>query len=101
MVRTPKLPWWLISEAGAVVRNKAFKWLSGLCGACAVLCVKGCALSFDDYPEADLCAASSDAGFKPSTAPDPALRGCDAGPPAPIKADSGESAGASSMDGGP
>jgi hypothetical protein len=56
-------------------------------------------LSFDDYPEADLCAASSDAGIHPSTAPDPALRGCDAGPPP--KADSGqeELAGAAGMDG--
>jgi len=62
-----------------VARGKALKWLSGVAGACALLCVKGCALSFEDYPEADLCAASSDAGIQPSTAPDPALRGCDAG----------------------
>jgi len=81
-----------------VVRSKAIKWLSGLCGLCAVLCVKGCVLSFDDYPEGDLCAASSDAGIHPSTAPDPALRGCDAGTGA--KQDSGrELAGASGVEG--
>ncbi len=84
-----------------MVRGKALKWLSGLCGACALLCVKGCLLSFDDYPEADLCAASRDAGIHPGTAPDPALRGCDAGPPAPVAEDSGqEFAGASGTEGG-
>jgi hypothetical protein len=84
-----------------VVRGKAVRWLSGVCWACGLLCLKGCVLSFDDYPEADLCAASNDAGFHASTAPDPALRGCDAGPPAPAKEDSGqELAGASGMDGG-
>jgi hypothetical protein len=36
-------------------------------------------LSFDDYPQADLCTASLDAGIRAQTAPDPALRGCDAG----------------------
>jgi len=66
----------------AVVRGKALKWLRGVCLSGCLLGVKGCVLSFHDYPEGDLCAASSDAGFQPGTAPDPALRGCDAGPPA-------------------
>ncbi|HEX2672305.1 MAG TPA: hypothetical protein VHM25_15600 [Polyangiaceae bacterium] len=64
-----------------------------------VLSLKGCALSFDDYPIGDLCAASEDAGFHPSTAPDPALRGCDAGMAAKDDASSG-AAGAADMDGG-
>lgn len=64
---------------------------AGLIGS--ALSVKGCALSFDDYPIGDLCAASEDAGFQASTAPDPALRGCDASAPA------NESAGAAGMDG--
>lgn len=63
------------------VRNRAFRAFSGLCLSGCLFAVKACALSFDDYPEGDLCAASADAGFHPSTAPDPALRGCDAGPP--------------------
>lgn len=84
-----------------MVRGKVVRWLSGVCWVCGLLCSKGCVLSFDDYPAADLCAASSDAGFQPSTAPDPALRGCDAGTPVPVKEDSGqELAGASGMDGG-
>jgi hypothetical protein len=87
-----------------MLRGKALKWLSGACCACALLCVKGCVLTFDDYPEGDLCAASNDAGIHPSTAPDPALRGCDAGAPAPEpdagEEDSGkELAGASGMGG--
>ena len=51
-------------------------------GALFVLCAlgaHGCLLSFDDYAEGDPCAASLDAGIPPSTAPDPVLRGCDAG----------------------
>jgi len=69
--------------------------LSVACLIGALLGVKACALSFNDYPAGDLCAASHDAGFQPSTAPDPALRGCDAGSPA--NAD----AGASGTDGAP
>ena len=83
-----------------MLRDKYLKWLSGVCLACGLLCSKGCVLSFDDYPEGDLCAASKDAGITPSTAPDPALRGCDAGPP--VTEDSGqELAGASGTDGAP
>lgn len=85
-----------------MARGKALKWLSGVTLACALLCLKGCALSFEDYPEADLCAASSDAGIHPSTAPDPALRGCDAGPVAKKDSQqdpSQELAGAAGMDG--
>lgn len=72
-----------------------------LAGACLVAClvgVKGCALSFEDYPEGDLCAASADAGFHPNTAPDPALRGCEAGPPPNEDANQGV-AGAAGTDG--
>lgn len=83
-----------------MVRSKALKWLSGVAGACVVLCLKGCALSFEDYPEGDLCAASNDAGFQPSTAPDPALRGCDAGPPTNPDSNQ-EFAGAAGMAGAP
>ena len=71
-----------------MLRNDARNWLKLACGACALLCLKGCVLSFDDYPAADLCAASRDAGIQPGTAPDPALRGCEAG--APLEADSGQ-----------
>jgi len=83
----------------AVLRGKALQWLSGLCLGVGLLCLKGCVLSFPDEPEGDLCAASEDAGFQPSTAPDPALRGCDAGPP---KDDANqELAGAAGVDGAP
>ncbi|MEI9935854.1 MAG: hypothetical protein WDO69_01390 [Pseudomonadota bacterium] len=83
-----------------MVRGKALKWLCGLGVTGAFLCLKGCMLSFDDYPAADLCAASNDAGIDPSTAPDPALRGCEAGPPAPVNEDSGQGTmGASGMAG--
>ncbi|HET7539267.1 MAG TPA: hypothetical protein VFK05_05325 [Polyangiaceae bacterium] len=84
----------------ARVRSQVEKALSGACVLGALFVVKACALTFNDYPAADLCAASSDAGFVPSTAPDPALRGCDAGMPA--KTDSNpESAGAAGTDGAP
>ena len=46
----------------------------------AVLGTKACLLSFDRYPAADLCQAARDAGVDPKEAPDPVLRGCDAGP---------------------
>ena len=82
-----------------MARAKTLKWFSG---ACAVLCLKGCALSFEDYPEADLCAAAKDAGIDPVTAPDPALRGCDAGPATAVNTDlNPPTAGASGMDGTP
>ena len=82
----------------ALVRGKARKWLRGVCLSGCLLSVKGCVLSFPDYPEGDLCGASDDAGFHPSTAPDPALRGCDAGPPG--NSDQ-ELAGAAGMEGAP
>lgn len=83
-----------------MVRGKTGKWLSGVCCVCALGCMKGCVLSFHDYPEADLCAASRDAGIQPSTAPDPALRGCEAGAPAPLDPNA-EQAGAAGMGGEP
>ncbi|HEY3254904.1 MAG TPA: hypothetical protein VGJ91_13180 [Polyangiaceae bacterium] len=61
-----------------MLRAKALKYLLSVC---ALLCLKGCVLPFDDYPEGDLCAASKDAGIDANTAPDPALRGCVAGAP--------------------
>jgi len=76
-------------------RRRPSKAFSALCLSGCLFAVKACALSFADYPEGDLCAASADAGFHPSTAPDPALRGCDAGPPP----GSQELAGAAGMDG--
>jgi hypothetical protein len=45
-----------------------------------VLGTKACLLSFDRYPEADPCLAARDAGVDPKNAPDPVLRGCEAGP---------------------
>jgi len=83
----------------ALLPHQAAKALTAACLVGSVLSVKGCALSFDDYPLGDLCAASEDAGFHPSTAPDPALRGCDAGMPPKDDANQG-SAGAAGMDGG-
>ena len=97
MARVPKLLWWLISEMRTLFRSRAFKGLAFVCLIGGLLSVKGCALSFDDYPLGDLCAASADAGFEASTAPDPALRGC-AGMAA--KQDSNqEPAGAGGVDG--
>ena len=59
-------------------RNACRCWVSS--GALlGVLSFNACLLSFDDYAEGDPCAASLDAGIHPSTAPDPVLRGCDAG----------------------
>ncbi len=40
----------------------------------AALGVGACVLPFDDYPEGDVCEAGPD-----PKAPDPVLRGCDAG----------------------
>ncbi|HYQ02693.1 MAG TPA: hypothetical protein VER96_28670 [Polyangiaceae bacterium] len=59
-----------------LLRSKPVKGLAGVCLIGGLSCLKGCALSFEDYPLGDLCAASDDAGFEASTAPDPALRGC-------------------------
>lgn len=82
-----------------LMHRKALETLTGVCLVGGLLSLKGCALSFDDYPVGDLCAASEDAGFHPSTAPDPALRGCEAGMPAQDDASEG-AAGAAGMDGG-
>ena len=88
------------SEMRRRVRGNAPKLLSSLGLAFGLLCLKGCALSFNDYPEGDLCAASTDAGFHPSTAPDPALRGCDAGASVDAHEDSSQAAaGAAGTDG--
>jgi hypothetical protein len=89
--------WWLIFEMRALSRSKSLKVLAGVGLVGSLLSLKGCALSFDDYPIGDLCAASEDAGFHPSTAPDPALRGC-AGMPSKDDANH-EGAGAAGMDG--
>jgi hypothetical protein len=72
--------WWLIFEMRALSRSKSLKVLAGV-GLVGSL----------------LCAASEDAGFHPSTAPDPALRGC-AGMPSKDDANH-EGAGAAGMDG--
>jgi hypothetical protein len=82
----------------ALLHRKAVEVLAFACLLGGLLSVKGCALSFDDYPVGDLCAASEDAGFHPSTAPDPALRGCDAGIPPKDDVNQGV-AGAAGMDG--
>jgi hypothetical protein len=84
----------------ARVRSRAPRALSSACLLAALLGVKACALPFNDYPAGDLCAASKDAGIEPRTAPDPALRGCDAGTPAKTESNQ-ELAGAAGTDGGP
>ena len=69
-------------------------------GVGLVLCAtsaSNCVLPFDDYPEGDVCAAGLDAGLRLRTAPDPVLRGCDAGPQADDDDDA--SAGAAGTDG--
>ena len=69
-------------------------------GAWLVLCATNatnCVLPFDDYAEGDVCAAGLDAGLRLNTAPDPVLRGCDAGPP--TDDDNDASAGAAGTDG--
>ena len=48
--------------------------------ALGVLGASGCLISFDHYAEGDVCGAGRDAGIRLRTAPDPVLRGCDAGP---------------------
>lgn len=84
---------------GTLLRSKPAQGLAAVCLIGGLLSLKGCALSFEDYPLGDLCAASEDAGFQASTAPDPALRGC-AGTAA--KKDSNEDpAGAGGVDGAP
>ena len=82
----------------ALLRSKLLKALVGAASIGSLLSVKGCALSFDDYPIGDLCAASEDAGSQPSTAPDPALRGCDGSMPGNQDPNQ-ELAGAAGMDG--
>src|SRR3954470_5086424 len=68
-----------ISEATVVARYRVLRW--SLVGGLA-LCILGapsCLLSFDDYSEGDVCDAGRDAGIRFRSAPDPVLRGCDAG----------------------
>ena len=79
------------------VQRDGFKWLVG---AGLALCATGCMLSFEAYPEADLCAAGLDAGLAGKAAPDPVLRGCDAGTQAADEDASLGQAGATAMDGG-
>ncbi|MET0791010.1 MAG: hypothetical protein ABW061_05770, partial [Polyangiaceae bacterium] len=69
-----------ISEARLVVRQGAFKWVLAGSVALCLLGAQSCLIPFDDYPEGDVCDAGRDAGVRLSTAPDPVLRGCDAGP---------------------
>jgi hypothetical protein len=67
----------------------------------------GCLISFDHYAEGDVCDAGRDAGIRASDAPDPVLRGCDAGPgrePKPgleVDAAMEASAGAAGAEAGP
>ncbi len=44
-----------------------------------LLAASSCLISFDHYAEGDVCDAGRDAGLRLSSAPDPVLRGCDAG----------------------
>ncbi len=77
------------------VRRGLLKW-SLLAGLACVLGASSCALSFHHYAEGDVCEAARDAGVELATAPDPVLRGCDAGPP---PSDDGEAnAGAAGTD---
>jgi hypothetical protein len=62
-----------------LTRYRILRW--SLVGGSA-LCILGapsCLLSFDDYSEGDVCDAGRDAGIRFRGAPDPVLRGCDAG----------------------
>jgi len=79
MARARRLLSWRISEVGVAVRRKYSKLSIGVIGGLSVLGTQACVLSFDDYPEGDVCGRALDAGILASTAPDPVLRGCDAG----------------------
>lgn len=60
------------------VRPGAFRCLLAA-SAVLLLGASSCLLSFDHYAEGDPCGAGRDAGIRLSRAPDPVLRGCDAG----------------------
>ena len=81
MAHGPKLRWWPIFESNVASCRKSFRWLASAGAVLCALCFSACMLSFDDYAEGDPCAASLDAGIRTGTAPDPVLRGCDAGVP--------------------
>ncbi len=63
-----------------VARLSALKCFLVAGVALGVLGASGCLIPFDHYAEGDVCGAGRDAGIRSSTAPDPVLRGCDAGP---------------------
>ncbi|MEO6600748.1 MAG: hypothetical protein ABIQ16_12795 [Polyangiaceae bacterium] len=60
-------------------RYGMLKWFLVSGFALCVLGASGCLISFDHYGEGDVCDAGRDAGIRLATAPDPVLRGCDAG----------------------
>jgi hypothetical protein len=72
-----------------VARYCVLRWslVSGV--ALCVLGTSGCLISFDHYAEGDVCGAGRDAGIHLRTAPDPVLRGCDAGPEPDSESSSG------------
>jgi hypothetical protein len=80
MARSLELPSSRTSEATVVARYGVLKCFLVSGFAACVLAASGCFLSFDHYAEGDVCDAGRDAGVRLSSAPDPVLRGCDAGP---------------------
>lgn len=92
-----------IFEATVEARRGSFKWLLSFGVALGVLGASGCLVSFNHYPEGDVCDAGRDAGVELSLAPDPVLRGCDAGPePEPMpEPDSDANGGAAGAEAGP
>ena len=64
-----------------MVRRSGLNRCSCLSFALCLLGATGCALTFRDYPEGDVCEAALDAGLDLPTANDPVLRGCDAAVP--------------------
>ena len=85
MVRGPKRRSSRIFEATVEARRGSFKWLLACAVALFLLGASGCLVSFNHYAEGDVCDAGRDAGVRLSDAPDPVLRGCDAGPePEPV-----------------
>ena len=58
----------------------SFKWLLACALVPCLLAASSCLVSFNHYAEGDVCAAGRDAGVQLKSAPDPVLRGCDAGP---------------------
>ena|SRR5450432_2062322 len=80
MARGPKRPSSLIFEGSVAARYGVLRWFLASGFALCLLEASGCLIAFDHYAEGDACVAARDAGIQLSTAPDPVLRGCDAGP---------------------